>query len=75
MKYRKDLQIDKKRLQSYIDKIAGKLVAEGLVASRYTKAEAKRLTKNVVGPAFVHKMIDGFSPEIKKSMIKMRKKK
>ena len=64
----------KKDVQKHINLIAGKLLAEGLVSSRYTKAKAKRLTKNVVGSTFVHKMIDSFSPEIKKSMVKMRKR-
>lgn len=63
----------KKDVEKHVDRIAGKLLAEGLVASQYTKAKAKRLTKNTVAPTFVHKMIDGFSPEIKKAMVKMRK--
>ena len=64
----------KKDLTRHIDRLAGKLLAEGLVGSKYTKAKAKRLTNDVVGKVFVHKMIDGFSPEIKKAMIKMDKK-
>ena len=44
-------------LKKHIDRIAAKLLNEGLT-----------------GSLFVHKMIDGFSPEIKKAMIKMNKK-
>ena len=63
-----------KQTQEHIDKIAGKLLAEGLTPSTYSKPKAKQLTKGVALPVFVHKMIDGFSPDIKKSMSKMRKK-
>ena len=64
----------KKDIQKYINQIAGKLLAEGLVASNYTKVKAKKLSRGVVGQKFVYKMIDAFSPEIKQAMIKMRKK-
>tara|TARA_R110001599_G_C11796118_1_gene614331 strand:- start:235 stop:441 length:207 start_codon:yes stop_codon:yes gene_type:complete len=64
----------KKDVQKHVNKIAGKLLAEGLVPSQYSKAKAKKLTKNVVLPVFVHRMIDGFSPDIKKAMAKMKKK-
>jgi hypothetical protein len=60
-------------LKKHINGIAARLLNEGLTGSSYTKAKAKRATKGVVAPVFVHKMIDGFSPEIKKAMIKMRK--
>jgi hypothetical protein len=60
-------------VQKKIDMIAGKLLNQGLTPSTYTKAKAKEKTKNVVSPTFVHKMIDGFSPEIKKAMAKMKK--
>ena len=63
-----------KDLEKYVDRIAGKLLAEGLAPSRYTKAEAKKRTAGVVASVFVHKMIDSFSPEIKKAMVKMKKK-
>ena len=61
-------------LKKHIDRIAAKLLNEGLTGSSYTKEKAKKATKGVVAPVFVHKMIDGFSPEIKKAMIKMNKK-
>lgn len=63
-----------KDFERYVNQIAGRLLAEGLAPSRYTKAEAKKRTAGVVGAVIVHKMIDSFSPEIKKAMIKMKKK-
>lgn len=60
-------------LQKHIDDVAAKLLAEGLTAYTYSKKKAKRLTKHVVAPVYVHKLIDGFSTEIKKSMRKLRK--
>ena len=67
--------ISKTDIKKYSVKIAGKLLAEGLIPSSYTKAKAKKLTTNVALPKFVHNMIDNFSKEIKSEMAKMYKKK
>jgi len=62
-----------KEVKKSIRKIAGKLIAEGLKSKDFTKAKAKKLTKDVVAPVYVHKMIDRYSKEIKESMQKMEK--
>lgn len=62
-----------KQIQTRINAIAGKLLAEGLQPSQYTKAKAKAKTRNAVGKKLVHKIIDGFSPEIKAVMKKMKR--
>ena len=64
----------KEDLQRHIRLIAGNLLENDLTYSSYTKAKAKAATKNVVAPKFVHRMIDGFSKEIKEAMKKMSKK-
>ena len=61
-------------LQKHIRLIAAKLLNEDLTVSSYTKAKAKAATKNVVAPKYVHRMIDGFSKEIKAAMKEMSKK-
>lgn len=48
----------------YIYRIAGKLKAENITSSNYTRTKAKSVTENVCAPVFVHKMIDKFSNEI-----------
>jgi len=60
-------------MQNPIKMVAAKLVAEGLTASSYTKAKAKRKTARCAAPRYIHLMIDGFSPEIKKAMARIRK--
>jgi hypothetical protein len=61
-------------LKRHITSIAAKLLNEGLTPSGYTKAKAKDKVKDVVAPVFVRKMIDSFSPEIKKEMTNLKKK-
>lgn len=61
-------------LKRHITNIAAKLLSEGLTPSSYTKAKAKEKTKNVAAPVFVRKMIDSFSPEIKKEMTNLKNK-
>jgi hypothetical protein len=61
-------------IQKSIVKIAAKLLNEDLTVSKYTKAKAKAATKNVVAPKYVHRIIDGFSKEIKDAMKEISKK-
>jgi hypothetical protein len=61
-------------IKKHCDDIAAKLLAEGLTAYTFTKKKAKQLTKNVVAVTYVHKLIDGFSKDIKAAMRKKSKK-
>jgi len=63
-----------KDVKRIINQIAGKLAAEGLTYSQYTKAKAKYRLRNVVAPKVVYRAVDAFSPEIKKELKRLTKK-
>jgi len=48
----------------YLMRIAGKLLADGLSPSKFTKRKAKALTKDVVAAKMVHKLIDKYPADI-----------
>lgn len=61
-------------LKPTFQKIAAKLLSHGLTPSGYTKEKAKKICSDVAAPVYVRKMIDSFSPEIKKEMAEMKRK-
>jgi len=66
--------VNRADIQRGIKAISGRLLAEGLTFSTYTKAKAKAKTKDAAAPVYVRGMIDAFSPEIKSEMKAMRKR-
>ncbi len=62
-----------KQKKKYVCQLAGKLLAEGLQPSNYTKRRAKSSTQNVVGKKFIHDLINTTPvAEVKKAMKKIK---
>lgn len=63
------------QIKKRISSIAAKLLADGLVASTFTIKKAKYILRNTVSSASGYKIVEEFSADVKKQMVKIRKQK